>query len=89
MVRRKNGNLARAAIAMDYYMDLKEGDGNDYDRVEHGRHSRPGPSARGAGSNFAFSDSSVRFLRYGTSTFPLNLWPVTDSSRSFYAFMPP
>jgi prepilin-type N-terminal cleavage/methylation domain-containing protein len=87
--KKNTETMTQGRIAMDYYMDLQEGDGNDYDRVEHGRHSRPGPNARGAGSNFAFSDSSVRFLRYGSSTFPVNLWPVTDSSRSIYAFMPP
>jgi prepilin-type N-terminal cleavage/methylation domain-containing protein len=77
------------AVAMDYFMDLREGFGNDADRVEHGCHSRPNPRIKGAGSNFAFSDGSVRFLKYGNSTLPLNLWAVSDADRLFYAFSPP
>ena len=79
---------------IDFYMDFSEGiSGNDYDRVEYGRHSRPNPKVRGIGSNFAFADSSVRFLKYGTATWPLNLWAVSDKDRSppplGYAFQLP
>jgi prepilin-type N-terminal cleavage/methylation domain-containing protein/prepilin-type processing-associated H-X9-DG protein len=78
----------------DFFMDFQEGiTGNDFDRVEYGRHSRPNPSARGAGSNFAFIDGSVRFLKYGTATWPLNLWAVKDKDRrpppDGYAFQMP
>ena len=86
---KKNVETANGRIAMDYYMDLGEGFGNDYDRVEHGRHSGANPNSRGAGSDFAFADSSVRFLKYGLSTSPLNLWAVGDSNRLYYAFVPP
>jgi len=86
---KKNSPENQPAVAMDYYMDLGEGFGNDYDRVEHGRHSRPTPRLRGAGSNFAFSDGSVRFLKYGQSTNPFNLWTVTESNRVYFAFSPP
>ncbi len=86
---KKNVETTEGRIAMDYYMDLGEGYGNDYDRVEHGRHSGPNPKARGLGSDFAFADSSVRFLKYGLSTSPLNLWAVNDSNRVYYAFVPP
>ena len=86
---KKNQPENAPPLAMDYYMDLAEGFGNDYDRVEHGRHSRPSPRLRGAGSNFAFADGSVRFLKYGQSTNPLNLWTINDSNRLYYAFSPP
>jgi len=77
-------------VAMDYYMDMAEGlGGNDYDHVEHGCHSRANASARGGGSNFAFCDGSVRFLKYGASTWPLNLWAVSATNRLGYAFQPP
>ena len=75
---------------MDYFMDFEEGiSGNDFDRVEYGRHSRPNANVHGAGSNFNFGDGSVRFLKYGTATWPMNLWAVTDSNRVKYAFQLP
>jgi prepilin-type N-terminal cleavage/methylation domain-containing protein/prepilin-type processing-associated H-X9-DG protein len=75
---------------MDFYMDFSEGiSGNDYDRVEYGRHSRPNPRVKGAGSNFAFADGSVRFIKYGKATWPLNLWAVSDADRLRYAFQLP
>src|SRR5262245_7436020 len=50
--------------AMDFYMDLLEGNGNDLDKVEHGCHAVRN-SARDGGSNFAYVDGSTRFLTYG------------------------
>jgi len=74
---------------MDFFMDLEEGFGNDFDKVEHGRHSRPNPAVRGAGSNFAFADGSARFLKYGTAVWPLNQWAISDTNRRLYAFQLP
>ena len=72
---------------MDYYMDFNEGiSGNDFDRVEYGRHSRAKKSVRGGGSNFNFADGSVRFIKYGNATWPLNLWAIRDEDRKKYAF---
>ncbi len=76
--------------AGDYYMDMGEGaGGNEYNRLEHGRHARPNANARGAGSNFAFADGSARFLRYSGSTYPLNLWAISDVNRIAYAYEQP
>ena len=59
-----------------FYMDFLETDtGNDFDEVEHARHS--GVKTAG-GSNYAFADGSARYLKYGRSTYPVNLWAVTD-----------
>jgi prepilin-type N-terminal cleavage/methylation domain-containing protein/prepilin-type processing-associated H-X9-DG protein len=76
--------------ASDFYMDLKEGLGNDADRVEHGCHSGR-IRLRGAGSNLAFVDGSVRFMKYGSSVNPENLWCVSDIDRKSpeYVFNPP
>src|SRR5664280_1486198 len=66
--------------ATDYFMDMLEGVwGNETDRAEHNAHGRP----RG-GSNFAFVDGSARFLKYGASVFPLNLWAMSDANRLGY-----
>jgi len=76
--------------AMDYFMDMQEGQGgNDADRIEHGCHSVVHKGDRSGGSNFAFVDSSVRFLKYGRSTSPLNLWAVSEADRKAYAFIAP
>lgn len=76
-------------VAEDYYMDLLEGNGNDADRVEHGCHSANRiPRVRAGGSNFAYVDGSVRFLKYGFSVWPINQWAVLDTNRTLYAFQP-
>ncbi len=78
------------STAMDYYMDLLEGDGNDVDQVlEQSRHGGTGASAASGsgsgGSNYAFVDGSARYFKCPTAMFPLNLWCVTDADRVKYA----
>jgi prepilin-type processing-associated H-X9-DG protein len=73
----------------DYFMDLLEGNGNDSDKVEHGCHSNPMRRSQVGGSNFAFCDGSVRYLRYGRSTWPQNLWAVTEEARNYFKFQAP
>lgn len=71
--------------AGDYYMDMLEGiGGNDADKEEHSAHFSP----RG-GSNYAFVDGSVRYLKYGKSVWPLNRWAIQDEDRKQYAFQVP
>jgi prepilin-type N-terminal cleavage/methylation domain-containing protein/prepilin-type processing-associated H-X9-DG protein len=76
--------------ALDYFMDLEEGVGNDFDKVEQGCHSvtRPSVAAKVGGSNFAFIDGSARYQKYGKTVWPLNLWAVTDTNRVHYAWQP-
>lgn len=64
-----------------FYMDLYEGSGNDVTELELGRHSNIGVGTRTGGSNYAFVDGSARFLKFGASLAPLNLWAVNDSNR--------
>jgi prepilin-type N-terminal cleavage/methylation domain-containing protein len=76
-----------------FYMDLYEGTvlGNDLTELELGRHSSGtggflhtdtnGVMGSG-GSNHTFADGSARFLKYGTSLYPKNLWAVTDFART-------
>ena len=62
-----------------FYMDfLETAAGNDFEELEHSRHS----GTKGAGgSDFAFADGSARYLQYGKSVSPLNLWAVTEKWR--------
>ena len=77
------------SAATDYFMDLNEGVlGNDSDRVEQGCHSVKRNLSRSGGSNYAFADGSVRFMKFGTTVWPLNLWAVNDTNRAFFAWNP-
>lgn len=63
-----------------FYMDFLEGNaGNDTEELDHSKH---GTGDKGSGgSNYAFVDGSVRWLRNGLSLRPENLWAVTDKWR--------
>ena len=58
---------------MDYYQN------NDYQVIDQDRHAHR--TGRSGGADFGFADSSVRFLRFGESLSPKNLWGVTDEWR--------
>ena len=77
-------------VSEHYFMDLLEGMGNDLDQVERGCHAtqRSGTTSRSGGSNYAFADGGVRFLKFGRDTWPLNLWAVADEDRLAFAFQP-
>jgi prepilin-type N-terminal cleavage/methylation domain-containing protein/prepilin-type processing-associated H-X9-DG protein len=61
-----------------HYMDLMqdmEGIGaNDIGMIEQGRHVTSVRGKGAGGSNFAFCDGSVRFLRYWMSVRPIDMW---------------
>jgi len=71
-----------------YFMDLNEGVGNDLDQVEQGCHSVAHKGKYSGGSDFAFVDGSSRYMRYGKTVWPLNLWAVNDSNRLAFAWQP-
>jgi prepilin-type processing-associated H-X9-DG protein len=48
------------------------------EQVEYARH---GAQKGSGGSNFAFGDGSVRFVKFGQALSPLNLWAVTEAER--------
>lgn len=63
------------------FFDLPD-PGNDLNVLEQARHGRSAPQARDGGSHYAFADGSVRFLGYGRSLSPVNLWAVVDEFRT-------
>jgi len=69
----------KAKDSMHVHMDFYQGVGNDLTELEHARHN--GRKGVG-GSNYAFADGGVRFLRYGRSINPINLWAVIEEWRS-------
>jgi len=70
------------------YMDFLQGSGNDIEEIEQSRHSTGPAGSRSGGSNYAFADGSARFLRFGQSVSPVNLWAVTDQWRTNAVILP-
>jgi prepilin-type N-terminal cleavage/methylation domain-containing protein/prepilin-type processing-associated H-X9-DG protein len=66
---------------MDYY---QLDDAAELDQTRHGKTTNGG----GGGSNYAFADGGVRYLRFGQSLAPINLWAVDDSLRQLGASAP-
>ncbi len=71
-----------------YFMDLNEGVGNDLDQIEQGCHGTANKAKYAGGSDFAYVDGSTRYMRYGSTVWPLNLWAVNDTNRLAYAWKP-
>ena len=65
---------------MDYWQN------NDHLVIAQTRHG--GGQNRTGGANFAFADGSARYLRFGQSLSPLNLWGVTEEWRQTGAVVP-
>ncbi len=64
------------------HMDFYQGEGNDFEEVDQAKHGgRPG-NRKAGGSNYAFADGSVRFIKYGGTMNPENLWGVTEQWRA-------
>jgi prepilin-type N-terminal cleavage/methylation domain-containing protein/prepilin-type processing-associated H-X9-DG protein len=51
------------------------------DQVEYSRHGNPANMKGTGGSNFAFGDGHVEFLRFPKAISPINLWAVTPEER--------
>ena len=56
----------------DFLMDLKTT--NQVAVLEQNRHA--------GGADYAFTDGSARFLRFGKCLSPVNLWGVTPDARN-------
>lgn len=64
----------KTAASKHFHMDIDQGKfGNDVEQIDHRRH--------GKGSNFAFSDASVRQVMALKELYPENLWATCDESR--------
>ena len=72
-----------------FYMDFLEGPvvGNDVTEVDQSRHSTVAKNTRGGGSDYAFADGSIRFLKFGKSFIPVDLWATEEKWRTNGAAM--
>ena len=77
----------KMTTSFHYYMDFLEFDsstgtyGNDINELEESRHASGRSNSGGGGSNFTFADGSARYLKFGKSRLPLNLWAVSEAWR--------
>ena len=62
--------------------------GNDLFQLERSRHSGMGQNSGAGGSNYAFVDGSVKFIKFGSVLWPENLWAVTAPGRTEFAVKP-
>jgi prepilin-type N-terminal cleavage/methylation domain-containing protein len=65
-----------------FYMDFLEGVGNDVTEVDQSRHSTVARNTRGGGSDYAFGDGSIRFLKFGKSFIPVDFWATEEKWRT-------
>jgi prepilin-type N-terminal cleavage/methylation domain-containing protein/prepilin-type processing-associated H-X9-DG protein len=80
----------KSSQSAHYYMDFLETvsgvQGNDITELDQGRHATGASNSRSGGSNYAFVDGSVRYLKFGRSVFPINMWAISDKWRTNNAF---
>src|SRR5207237_395263 len=65
-----------------FYLDLLADPNTYYLELEERRHVGRGTLSRFGQSNYAWLDGSVRALKFGKSTCPINLWAATDKWRT-------
>ncbi len=66
--------------SMHWYFDYETYE--DITQLDQSRHRNAGRKGTGGGSNYVFADGSARYLRYGLSVSPVNMWAVTEEWRS-------
>ncbi len=72
--------------SMHFHMDFDQYD--DILQLNQNRHANSVKSGRGGGSNYAMADGSVRFMKFGRSLAPLNLWAISEEARQLGLTMP-
>jgi len=69
--------------SVNYYMDYEFYDDMlQLDQSKHASRPKDAQGDGGGGSNYAFVDGSVRFLRFGRAFSPINMWAVMPNMRN-------
>jgi prepilin-type N-terminal cleavage/methylation domain-containing protein/prepilin-type processing-associated H-X9-DG protein len=73
----------------DFYMDVLENNGNDFEGIlnQSSHDASPTDRASGSGSggsNYAMADGSARYIKFPQVLDPLNLWAISDANRLLY-----
>ena len=61
---------------------------DDLQQIDQSRHATGAVKSRRAGSNYAFADGSARFMRFGATFSPINMWAVTLPDRTNAIVLP-
>jgi prepilin-type processing-associated H-X9-DG protein len=67
----------------DWYLDTEKWE--DIVKLDQSRHSTGKKNADGnggGGANYTFADGSVRYLKFGRSCAPVNMWAITPEGRA-------
>jgi prepilin-type N-terminal cleavage/methylation domain-containing protein len=67
-----------------FWMDYNAFD--DLKALEQSRHG--GGAGRGGGSDYAFADGSARYIKFGKTFAPINMWAVDPTVRTNAVFFP-
>ena len=65
-----------------FYVDLTATLGGAVSATAEQRRHKRTTNERAGGSNYGFADGSVKYLPFGRSTLPVNLWGVTGPGRT-------
>ena len=69
----------------DFMMDIYGRDNSSGDdlinKIQYAAHSTFKTPSTAGGSNYGFADGSVRFLKFGLSVWPEDMWAQTDADR--------
>jgi prepilin-type processing-associated H-X9-DG protein len=68
---------------------FRQPSGSYLDELAENRHSNPAQAPKMGGANFVMADGRVKYLPWGESTCPINLWAVTDRWRTDAALCRP
>lgn len=72
-----------------FHLDLLLDPDNFYNNLNENRHGATGNNTHTGESNYAWIDGSVRPLKFGKDTCPINLWAVLDTWRTQAALCRP
>jgi prepilin-type N-terminal cleavage/methylation domain-containing protein len=75
------GNGTAGSGSGHWWMDYWQGD--DYSELDQTRHNKVGTT--GGGSVYAFADGSARYMRFGQTLTPINMWFVDEALRELGA----
>ena len=75
--RKKHGHFYMNFYSLD---DLRE--------LNQNRHSNGGGQSNAGGSNYAFCDGSVRFMKFGKTFETVNMWAITPEMRNTPTTLP-
>lgn len=76
----------KESTSMHFHMDFDQYD--DILQLNQNRHANSAKSGRGGGSNYGMVDGSIRFMKFGRSLAPLNLWAISDEARQLGLTVP-